>query len=318
MNLKVDEFLDKFHQIKVLVIGDVMLDRYWWGSVTRISPEAPVPVVNLESESVIVGGAANVATNIKGLGATPYLVGIIGDDADGEILCETLKSISVNPDYLIKVQNRPTTVKTRIVAHQQQIVRVDQEVTLTIDNNLELICWDQISRLIGETDIIIISDYAKGFLTENLLMRLITKAQLSNKQILVDPKGKTYQKYKSSTLLTPNRKEAIEASNISDVLKAGEFLLKNFELESLLITQGEDGMTIFEKGKPPNHLEALARHVYDVTGAGDTVIATLGVSLASGLDLNRSAQIANIAAGCVVEEVGTTAIKIERLKKEII
>lgn len=318
MNLEIENILAKFSQVKVLVVGDVMLDRYWWGSMTRISPEAPVPIVNLEKETFVVGGAANVAANIKGLGAIPYLVGVIGDDQNGEVLKETLESVNIRANSLVTISKRPTTVKTRIIAHQQQIGRIDQESSEALSSNDEEIVWQKCLDLIDKVDIVVISDYLKGLLSESFLLRLITTANLSGKRILVDPKGKDYNKYKNATLLTPNRKEAFEASQKSDVKAAGETLISNLTLEALLITEGESGMTIFEKNVLPFQLNAMARHVYDVTGAGDTVIASLAVALATGCDLRTSAQIANIAAGCVVEEVGTTSINFERLSRELI
>ncbi|MEK7723904.1 MAG: D-glycero-beta-D-manno-heptose-7-phosphate kinase [Acidobacteriota bacterium] len=318
MSLEIKEALQNFSKVKVLIVGDVMLDRYWWGSMTRISPEAPVPIVNLEKESFIIGGAANVAANIKGLGATPFLVGVIGDDLNGDIFINVLESAKISAKNLVRVSKRPTTVKTRIIAHHQQISRIDLESTefLTTDEDEKV--WQNCLELLNKVDIVIISDYSKGLLSDNLLLRLITTANLSDKKILVDPKGKNYLKYKNSTLLTPNQKEAFEASNKFQVENAGEWLMNKLSLESLLITQGEDGMTIFQKKKSPIQLNAMARHVYDVTGAGDTVIATLATALAAGCDLRNAAIVANVAAGCVVEEVGTTSIDFESLRKEFI
>lgn len=317
MNVEIREILAGFSKVKVLVVGDVMLDRYWWGSMTRISPEAPVPIVNLEKESFVVGGAANVAANIKGLGATPYLVGIIGDDANGEVFKNSLEFLKISSKSIVKIANRPTTTKTRIIAQHQQISRIDCESNQNLLPEEEEIVWQKCLDLINKVDVIIVSDYLKGLLSENLLMRLITTANLTDKKILVDPKGKNYQKYKNATLLTPNKKEAFEASGKTRIDKAGEWLLAKLCLESLLVTQGEEGMTIFEKKvKQPIQMAAMARHVYDVTGAGDTVIGVLATALATGADLRNAAKIANVAAGCVVEEVGTTIIDIERLRKE--
>lgn len=316
MGLEIRDILKNFPKVKVLIVGDVMLDRYWWGTMTRISPEAPVPIVNLDKESFVAGGAANVAANIKGLGATPYLIGIVGDDLNGEVLSKCLEQSEISSKYLVKIKDRPTTVKTRIIAHQQQISRIDQESVANLSTEEEEFVLQKCLELIYKVDIIVISDYLKGLLSESFLLRLITTANLSDKMTLVDPKGKNYLKYKNATLLTPNKRESFEASNKNDVLKAGEYLLTKLSLESLLITQGEDGMTIFEKKKKPIHLNAMARHVYDVTGAGDTVIAALAVSLASGCSLSDATLIANKAAGCVVEEVGTTSISIERLMEE--
>lgn len=318
MSLDLKQVLEKFAEVKVLVIGDVMLDRYWWGSVTRISPEAPVPVVNLQKTTNVVGGAANVAANIRGLGATPYLFGITGDDGDSEILRNTLEDLDISSENLFVVNNRPTTVKTRIVAHQQQIVRIDQESKQNLNNADEERIWKKVQNTLPQIDIVLISDYHKGFLSENLLLRLITQANSLGIKTLVDPKGKNYQKYKGATLLTPNKKEALEASGSGSVKDAGEILLSELNLDSILITQGEDGMTIFERGKDNTHLESLARHVYDVTGAGDTVIGTLATVLGTGSDLVMAARVANVAAGFVVEEVGTTSITFERLSRAIV
>lgn len=322
MNLEIAEILENFSKVKVLVVGDLMLDRYWWGSVERISPEAPVPIVNLQSESLVVGGAGNVAANIKGLGAEAFLVGIIGNDADGQKLSETLKASKIDNKHLVTINNRPTTVKTRIIAHQQQVSRIDKETKLNLTIKEEEQVLDKIESLLNQIDIVIVSDYAKGLLSENILMRLITTARNNRIKVFVDPKGNNYTKYKNATLLTPNRKEAFEAiqsgSSEQDVKLVGEQLSRTLQLDSLLITEGEDGMTIFEEGNKTAHLEALARHVYDVTGAGDTVIATLAVAVAAGANLKTAAQIANIAAGFVVGEVGTTAITFAKLNQAII
>lgn len=309
---------NNFSDAKVLVIGDLMLDRYWWGSVTRISPEAPVPVVHLKESTFAVGGAANVAANISGLGAQAYLVGIIGNDIDANKFCEALEKVNVSDRYLIASDKRPTTVKTRIVAHNQQIVRVDQEIVKELDEVEENLLFQRVEGLIEEIDLIIFSDYAKGLLTEKFLQNVIEIAKSHEKPVLVDPKGKNYHKYKGATLLTPNKKEAAEACKIEEnevdwINSAGRFLISEIELDAILITQGEEGMTLLKKDGNSQHFHASAREIYDVTGAGDTVIATLSVALASGNTLEAAAEIANIAAGLVVEQVGTTAITFEDL-----
>ena len=312
--------IEKFSNVKVLVVGDVMLDRYWWGSVERISPEAPVPVVRLQKTSLVVGGAANVATNIAGLGATPYLIGAIGDDDESKLFKPLLNKLSIDSDHLVKIKNHPTTIKTRIVAHNQHVVRIDKENTDALTQTEEEKVWKKIEKVFDAVDIVIVSDYAKGVLTETVLERLITHSKRKNKFILVDPKGKNYKKYSGASLLTPNRFEAAQACELvadgqTVVEKAGEILIENFGLQSVLITQGEDGMTLFRKNEESFHLNALARKVYDVTGAGDTVIAALGVSIGSGADLETASEIANISAGIVVEEIGTTAITLDKLQK---
>lgn len=314
MNFAIQKVLESFQNVKVLVIGDVMLDRYWFGKVTRISPEAPVPIVNLDKETFIIGGAANVAANIKGLGAFPFLLGIIGDDEAGNIFNQKLEDCSISSENIIKVANRPTTLKTRVIANHQQIARIDNETKNKLSVEDESIVWEKIVEIILQVDIVIISDYGKGLVNQSLTQKVIKKSNQLNKKILIDPKGTDYDKYQNATLLTPNKKEAFESSGVCEVNEAGRKLLDKLNLKSLLITQGEDGMSIFESDNKIIQLEAVARHVYDVTGAGDTVIATLAVALAAGGNLYDSAFIANVAAGYVVEEIGTTAISFNKLK----
>ncbi len=298
-----------------MIVGDVMLDRYCWGSVNRISPEAPVPVVNLDRTEVTLGGAANVAANVVGLGAKAWLVGVIGKDAEAELFPKILQEKGISHDNLVELENRPTTVKTRIVAHNQHIVRIDQETTEQLSNEAENKVWSKIIAIFDQANIVIISDYAKGLLTDSLILRLITLGVERGKPVLVDPKGKDYAKYRGATLLTPNKREAYQATGIEDIEQAGQVLMKTTDLKALLITQGENGMTLFEKNDKSFKLNALARKVYDVTGAGDTVIATLAVALASGFNLREAAGLANIAAGFVVEKVGTTTIDIKELRE---
>lgn len=304
--------------MKVLVVGDVMLDRYWWGDVTRISPEAPVPVVNLQKTSLVAGGAANVAANIAGLGAQAYLVGIVGDDQEADLFSEVLNRHNVSADNLIRINNRQTTVKTRIIAHHQQVARLDQESKFMISNEETDSIWNLMNDLIDQVDIVIVSDYAKGLLSENLLMRLITKANEFGKKVLIDPKGKNFNKYKSSTLITPNRFEVAEAYKLEEysqtlIEEVGKKLIDDLSLQSVLITQGEDGMTLIGKNGEVNHITADTKDVYDVTGAGDTVIACLAVAIGSGFSEIDAAKIANKAAGKVIEHIGTTPIKLNML-----
>lgn len=314
--------LDSFAKVKVLIVGDIMLDRYWWGTVKRISPEAPVPVVELQSSTFAPGGAANVAANVAGLGATAYLVGCIGVDNEAETLAGLLNGINLSTGSLVRIANRPTSVKTRIIAHSQQVVRVDQESTSQFSAADHAAIWDRIEQVLPNVDVVIVSDYAKGLLSESLLLRLIKAAQAQQKMVLIDPKGKSYSRYVGSDLLTPNRREAAEACNLNEdmdgfVNAAGERLLADLKLSAVLITQGEDGMTLFRTDKDPEHLPAIAKEIYDVTGAGDTVIACMAVALGAGMDLVDAAHIANVSAGLVVEQVGTTAINREMLQPEI-
>ena len=290
-----------------------MLDRYCWGNVSRISPEAPVPVVDLTKTSIVAGGAANVAANVAGLGAETFLVGVIGDDEEAKLFPNVLSSANVSGKYLVKISGRKTTLKTRIIAHQQQVARIDWETKEFLSEEEEAKVWRTLEDLIKKIDVLIISDYFKGVLTENLLARLITTARENNKFILVDPKGKNFSKYKNATLLTPNRLEVLEACKLENynqnlLEETGENLISELSLDALLITQGEDGMTLIEKDEKPRHLEALTRDVYDVTGAGDTVIACFGAALGSGSSFYEAARIANLAAGLVIEHIGTTPI----------
>ncbi len=299
-----------------------MLDRYWWGSVERISPEAPVPILNLNNTTLAAGGAANVAANVDGLGAKPFLIGIVGTDPESELFCELLNSKKISTDYLYRHPDRPTTIKTRILGHNQQIVRVDQEQTNNISEFEEEDIWNLIFQIINTVDVIIVSDYGKGLVTKSILMRLINFGNDNDKIVLIDPKGKDYTKYSGATLLTPNQFELIQACNLDSckqttIEEAGSNLLGKLSLNNLLVTQGGDGMTLFRQNQLPEHLPALARNVYDVTGAGDTVIATLGVALASGFDTLAAAKLANVAAGLIVEQIGTTAITLEMLKSEL-
>ena len=305
--------IDNFANVRLLVVGDIMLDRYWWGSVRRISPEAPVPVVELQKSTFAPGGAANVAANVAGLGAKVHLVGCIGKDNDADTLVELLKKANVSADSLVRITTRPTSVKTRVIAHSQQVVRVDQEITSEFTPEEHDLLWEKISEALPEVDAVIISDYAKGLLSETLLDRLISAAREMKKIVLVDPKGKSYARYSGATLLTPNRREAAEACNFDENMPdlvniAGKHLIYKFGLDMALITQGEEGMTLFQRDREPLHLGTAAKQIYDVTGAGDTVIACLGVALGAGMDFVESAKIANLAAGLVVEQVGTTAI----------
>ena len=312
-------WLERCAAVKPLVVGDVMLDRYWWGRAQRISPEAPVPVVLLQNSTTAAGGAANVAVNIAGLGARPQLVGLIGNDEAAAELLAVLAAQGVDAGACVTVEGRPTTVKTRIVAQGQHIARLDQEDTAAIDIAQAANVATQIIALLPQADVIIFSDYGKGFLTPELLQTVIAAARRLQIPVLVDPKGREYGRYAGATLLTPNRKEAAQAAGFDEnepdvATRAGRQLLETLAIDGLLITQGEDGMTLFRRNHAPEHLTARARAVYDVTGAGDTVIATLALALGAGADWLSAAHLANTAAGLVVEQVGTTAITLEHLQ----
>jgi D-beta-D-heptose 7-phosphate kinase/D-beta-D-heptose 1-phosphate adenosyltransferase len=316
------EIIDSFRRVVVLVVGDVMLDRYWWGSVHRISPEAPVPVVRLERSTLAAGGAANVAANIAGLSARPLLVGLIGDDEGGRELPGVLQESGVSSEYLCRLPGRATTLKTRIVAHSQHVVRIDHEDATQISEEEAQATAARIIELLPQAHVLLLSDYAKGLLAPALLQQVIAEARRLELPVLVDPKGRDYARYAGATMLTPNRFEAaqvsaMDAGNQEATEAAGAQLLSQLEVDSFLITQGEDGMTLFRRGEEPLHLSALARDVYDVTGAGDTVISTLSLALGAGADLVTAARLANMAAGLAVEQVGTTIITLELLRRTI-
>lgn len=300
------------------MVGDLMLDRYWWGSVNRISPEAPVPVVSKTRESLALGGAANVASNLKGIGAEPLVIGIVGTDSAGELLKSRMGAAGLSCDGIVSTAQRPTTVKTRVIAHNQQIVRVDEEDVsaasgVLLDELLKLL-----PQAVADSDAVLLSDYAKGCLSPEILSLVFAAAAKAGRKVIVDPKGKDYSRYSGAYLLTPNQKETIEATGIletssSALQAAGRGLVSDLRLGALLITRGEHGMMLLEDAKEAFELPASARDVYDVTGAGDTVISVLTASVAAGFDLRHSATVANMAAGIVVEHVGTTAITRELL-----
>jgi len=303
---------------KILVIGDVMLDRYWWGTVNRISPEAPVPVVSLDETSIAAGGAANVAANVAGLGSTPHLIGISGDDSEAAILPSVLIAAGIENHRIVPISGRKTTLKNRIIAHNQQMIRLDQETASDIADDDAATIFEILLPLIESNDIVLLSDYGKGFLTFKLTQKIVSESRKAGKKVLVDPKGKDYSKYQGATILTPNEREAADACgldhDIADVAdRAAEQLIAELDLDAILITQGERGMTLYKKGHEPVSLKATARKVYDVTGAGDTAIATMAVALGGGLSFLDAAKTANTAAGLVIENVGTTAIRAEML-----
>lgn len=315
--------IDELKNTRVLVVGDCMIDRYWWGNVERISPEAPVPVVQLSRTSVVAGGAANVAANVAGLGAEPILIGVCGSDAEAEILANAVVESGVSAEHLIATDDRPTITKTRIVAHGQHVVRIDQESIKPIDPKTEDEVISKIRSAITTCRAIILSDYAKGVLTDRVVRSVIELAREHNIRCFVDPKGRDYSKYRSASVITPNRLEAAAASGLSfnddDLVgHAGSSLLADLACEAVLITEGENGMTLFGEDGTSTHLDSVAREVFDVTGAGDTVIATFATAAASGFDLGKAAMLANVAAGIVVGTVGTTTITHDDLKNALL
>ena len=303
---------EQFSKARLLVVGDVMLDRYWFGDTNRISPEAPVPVVQVGKIDERLGGAANVARNVAALGAKTTILGVIGDDESGRRVSELLKSSGV--DSQLEVDTKvPTTVKLRVIARQQQLIRLDfEEAPSQAALAHKLVRYE---KLLGNADVVILSDYGKGALGQVTLM--IEQARTQKKMILVDPKGDDYAKYRGATVLTPNRSELRQVvgqwTSEDDLTKRVQDLRKSLDLEALLLTRSEEGMSLFtETGV--SHVKAQAREVFDVSGAGDTVIATLAVALAAGWPLERAMALANRAGGIVVGKLGTATVTSEELQ----
>ena len=316
------KIIENFGNSKIIILGDLMLDRYLWGSVDRISPEAPVPVVHIQKETCNLGGAGNVAANIRALGAKPFLIGVIGNDQFADELKSNLKNKKISSAELVTDPNRPTTVKTRIVAHSQQLVRVDRENSGEIDSGLVELLMNKVKKLMSRVDGVIISDYGKGIITYELLDELIPMAVKAGKFIAVDPKEVHFMNYKNVSVITPNHHEAgfVSGKKITSdkiLTEVGWKLLKNLSLESLLITRGEKGMALFEKNGDLTHIPTEAKTVYDVTGAGDTVIASLSVAKTAGATMKEASYISNIAASLAVARFGTARITNNELLEAI-
>jgi len=313
----------EFEHKKILVIGDLILDHYIWGNVNRISPEAPVPIVEVTRESFMLGGAANVAHNIVSLGGRADVIGINGKDAAGEMLVDLLRQKGVNCDGIF-VSNRPTTVKARVIAHNQQVVRFDREDNKYVGGKVLKGILDYLHSVYREHDAIIISDYKKGMITEGLLRGILKDPQIKKSArhregmfVAVDPKVGHFDFYKGVSLITPNVMEASRGSHVEikderTLLKAGRALMKKLGCRAVLLTRGEQGMSLFEK-KKVCHIPTVARQVYDVTGAGDTVISAFTLAYVSGASMEDAAVIANHAAGIVVGEVGTAVATPEQI-----
>lgn len=317
-----ESIISCFDRARILVVGDVMVDEFVWGDVERISPEAPVPVVGVNKETFVLGGAANVAANIASLGGRVFVTGVIGADSNAERLRNEFRKKEIETDGLIVDDQRPTTLKTRVIAHSQQVVRVDRESTEDIDGATTQKVIEYVSQLIERTDALIISDYGKGMITPNLLTSIITLARERARLIIVDPKVKNYLNYKGVSIITPNQNEASslvkrEIEREEDLITIGREILSTLGCIAVLITRGEEGMSLFEENGAVTHIPTVAREVYDVTGAGDTVVGVLALALAAGAGIVEAATLANYAAGIVVGEVGTATVTKEELHQAI-
>jgi D-beta-D-heptose 7-phosphate kinase/D-beta-D-heptose 1-phosphate adenosyltransferase len=315
--------IDKFANANVLVIGDIILDEYLWGDVSRISPEAPVPVVEISKETKMLGGAANVVNNINSLGGKVSLCGVIGDDATGCEILEIMQNSGLNIDGIATESQRCTSIKSRIIAHNQQVVRFDRETQKELDPATIKKLINFIKAKKDKLDAIVVEDYGKGVISGSLMKKLREVVSDSDIFLAVDPKENNFEHYKGVDILTPNQSEAgafcrFKIVDEKTLIDAGNRMMDKLNSHSVLITQGKDGMTLFERDKEPYHIPTIAKKVFDVSGAGDTVISTLCLGMATGLDLKTAALISNFAAGIVVGEVGTSVVRVDELKKVIL
>lgn len=316
------EAIARFPRYRILVVGDVMLDTFIWGQVQRISPEAPVPIVEVSEETQLLGGTANVVHNVAALGAKVIVAGTIGNDTAGRELVKLLKRVNVPADGLIVEHDRPTTRKTRIIAQNQQVVRYDHECRSPLQQDSVERMLSYIEGNLAHTDGLIISDYAKGVVTPRLMDAVRSLVSGSNVPVIVDPKVQHFQMYGKVTMITPNHLEASRMSGIeirdeATLIRAGQRLLKELECQTVLITRGKEGMSLFDQEGKMTHIPTVARRVYDVTGAGDTVIGAITLGIVAGLPMVEAALLANIAAGIVVGEVGTATVSSEQLSAAV-
>jgi D-beta-D-heptose 7-phosphate kinase/D-beta-D-heptose 1-phosphate adenosyltransferase len=314
--------VERFAGRRVLVVGDVMLDEYVWGTVSRISPEAPVPVVAVRSESLRIGGAGNVATNIAALDGQAEVVGVVGTDGAAERLTQELARAGVKADGLVGDSTRPTTVKSRVVAGSQHVVRFDRESDAPLSPTVRQRVLQQVRARLPEAEVLLISDYAKGVVGARLVREVLALAARWKKVVAVDPKVQHVPLFRGVTVIAPNHHEAAAAARIlirdeADLLRVGAALLRRLQAKAVLITRGEHGMSLFEAGRPATHLPTSAREVYDVTGAGDTVMAVLALALAAGASMREAAVLANYGAGVVVGKRGTATVSRAELARAL-
>jgi len=313
MKIKFEDFLNSDHQPRILVVGDLILDEYIWGSVNRISPEAPVPILETKSENLTLGGAANVANNLVALGCEVHLVGAIGQDEKGDKLLTLIEDKNISSKGIFRFVHRPTTSKIRVIAHNQQILRIDKEDNRPITEETENKIIKFINKALPDMEIVICSDYRKGILTEKVFNAITHRAKNSKKRVIVDPKSSNFEMYKGATIITPNQFEVEKAVPIKiqdkiDLDRAAEYLLNLTHAGFLLITRGKDGMTLYPNKEKPVDISTQAKEVFDVTGAGDTVVSVLAMALAAGFNYPDSAWLSNMAASIVVGKVGTAIV----------
>lgn len=317
------ELKNNFCNKRIAVIGDMMLDIYFWGDVKRISPEAPVPVVEVENEFFRFGGAANCALNIASLNGIPEPIGVIGYDNFGTVFTSLLSESNISSKGIFVDETRPTTAKTRVIADKQHVVRIDRESKQNLNSDLSDKMYSHLESIIGNIDGIILQDYNKGVLSEQFIQKIITLSHTKNIIVTVDPKFNNFFEYKNVTVFKPNRKEAEDVLGIKiktdqDISYAGKLLIEKLQSNYILLTLGAEGIAIFEKDKPEKRMPTKARKVADVSGAGDTVISTLTMALAAGANILEASYLANYAAGIVCEEVGIVPIESDKLFDTII
>ena len=319
-SLSLNKIEEKLRNTKLLVIGDCILDRYFVGEVSRISPEAPVPIFDLKETYFSLGGAANVAANLRGLNVQVELMGVVGKDEHGKILKNLAKKQEIGIKGILESASRPTTIKTRIIAQSQQLLRIDKEERKPINRNLKKKFQEIYEEILDKVDGVILSDYAKGmFLSESFCAWIIGEARRKGKFLMVDPKSVEWKKYEGATSITPNLKEFRQTAfkeNLSqeNLKESAEVLVKKYNLDFLVVTLGKDGIFLYHPEEGAFHLPAQAKEVYDVSGAGDTVVASLSAFYAVGLSLKETLELANIAAGIVVGKVGTKPVYWEEIK----
>jgi rfaE bifunctional protein kinase chain/domain len=315
---RADQILAAIRDRKIVVLGDIMLDEFVWGDVTRISPEGPVPVVDVRRESIHLGGAANVLANLVALGSRGSVIGVVGSDAAADRLRSSLSELGGQDDDLIVDHSRPSTTKTRIVAHNQLVVRADRESRKPVDRKIEERIISCLKEALATASALVVSDYDKGVVTHRILDQVLPFAY-ERLPVLVDPKIRNFNSYRPATLVTPNNHEALKMSDTEDdsdegLLKAAELIQERLNCDAVLITRGDKGMMLLEHKDRPAYVKTAAREVYDVTGAGDTVIAALAAALAAGATMIEAAMFANQAAGIVVGKVGTATASADELR----
>ena len=320
MKTKFKNFFNSTERPKFMVIGDLILDEYIWGGVNRISPEAPVPVLEARSENLTLGGAANVANNLIALGCEVHLVGAIGQDEKGDRLLSLIEERGIFTQGIYRFVHRPTTSKIRIIAHNQQILRIDKEDNRPITEETENKIIKFVNDTMAEVSGVICSDYQKGILTEKVIKKIVHRAKNCKKQVIVDPKKAEFGLYKGATVITPNQMEVEQAVPIKindeiDLERAGEYLLTLTKAKALLVTRGKDGMTLYREKEKPVNIPTVAKEVYDVTGAGDTVVSVFAMTSAVGFNYQESAWLSNMAASIVVGKVGTAVATLDEINE---